>query len=191
MMPKPDPKETWRELVDEAGEAEIEKAAQVSVAQAEKELAAAGFDVAAERAKGEAFLADIEAGRPVSGLTATAAPPKPPGVAEVIPMAHAKTAGAAAPSRPRMNRMWWLAAAAAAAVVVGAIAIPTANVVVSASPKEHADALRREATAACKARRYAECEKQLDEARALDPDGEQAADVKAQRELLQRAPRER
>ena len=48
----------WNKLVDEVGEKEIEAAASVSVAQAEKELAAAGFDVAAERAKAEAFLDD-------------------------------------------------------------------------------------------------------------------------------------
>ena len=46
----------WKELVDEAGDEEIDRAASVSVAQAEAELAAAGFDVAAERAKASAFL---------------------------------------------------------------------------------------------------------------------------------------
>jgi hypothetical protein len=52
----------WQELVDEAGEELIEQAAAVSVAQAEKELAEAGFDVAAERARAEAFLASLEGG---------------------------------------------------------------------------------------------------------------------------------
>lgn len=46
----------WQHLVDEAGEELIEEAASVSVEQAEKELAEAGFDVAAERARAEAFL---------------------------------------------------------------------------------------------------------------------------------------
>ena len=55
MIPKRSSKEISRQLVDEAGEAEVEQAAQVSVAQAERELAAAGFDVAAERAKAEAL----------------------------------------------------------------------------------------------------------------------------------------
>ena len=44
------PEAIWQRLVDEAGEDAIEAAAAVSVAQAERDLAAAGFDVAAERA---------------------------------------------------------------------------------------------------------------------------------------------
>jgi hypothetical protein len=51
--------EIWRELVQEAGDALIDEAAAVSVAQAEKDLADAGFDVAAERAAGEAILASL------------------------------------------------------------------------------------------------------------------------------------
>ena len=47
--------ELRRRLVDEAGEDEVERAASVSIAQAQKELAAAGFDVAAERARAEAL----------------------------------------------------------------------------------------------------------------------------------------
>lgn len=54
------PLELWERLVEEAGEELIERAASVSVAQAEKELRAVGFDVEAERAEGEAFLADLE-----------------------------------------------------------------------------------------------------------------------------------
>jgi hypothetical protein len=50
----------WQKLVEEAGEELIEQAAAVSVAQAEKELTEAGFDVAAERARAEAFLASLE-----------------------------------------------------------------------------------------------------------------------------------
>jgi recombinational DNA repair ATPase RecF len=70
------PKEIWQELVDEAGEAEIERAASVSVEQAEKELAEAGFDVAAERAKASAFL-DALAGR-ISQTRMRAARPTEP-----------------------------------------------------------------------------------------------------------------
>jgi hypothetical protein len=46
-------------LVEEAGEALIDEATAVSVAQAEKDLADAGFDVAAERAAGEAVIASL------------------------------------------------------------------------------------------------------------------------------------
>jgi hypothetical protein len=50
----------WQELVDEAGEDAIEAAAAVSVAQAERDLAAAGFDVAAERAAALAWIDELE-----------------------------------------------------------------------------------------------------------------------------------
>lgn len=61
----------WKQLVAEAGQAEIDRAASVSVGQAEKELAEAGFDVAAERAKAEALLAELE------GVPVAPARPKP------------------------------------------------------------------------------------------------------------------
>jgi hypothetical protein len=61
-MAKRTAKGVWDELVAEAGEDEIERAASISVEQAEKELAAAGFDVAAERAATAAFLDDLESG---------------------------------------------------------------------------------------------------------------------------------
>jgi hypothetical protein len=50
----------WEGLVDEAGDELVERAASVSVAQAERELREAGFDVKAERAAAEAFLAALE-----------------------------------------------------------------------------------------------------------------------------------
>ena len=57
------PVEVWQQLLDEAGEEEIERAASVSVAQAEKELARAGFDVDAERAKAEGLLEWLDRGQ--------------------------------------------------------------------------------------------------------------------------------
>ncbi len=56
------PVEVWRQLVEEAGEEAIDLAASVSVAQAETELARAGFDVDAERAKAEGLLEWLDRG---------------------------------------------------------------------------------------------------------------------------------
>jgi hypothetical protein len=67
-MPRRSAEAIWRQLVDEAGEDEIDRAAAVTVAQAENDLAHAGFDVAAERARAEALLRHLESGRPVPGL---------------------------------------------------------------------------------------------------------------------------
>jgi hypothetical protein len=58
MAPVSRERRLWEKLVDEI----IDEAASVSVAQAEADLAAAGFDVAAERARAEAFLAWLEGG---------------------------------------------------------------------------------------------------------------------------------
>jgi hypothetical protein len=60
--------EVWQKLVDEAGEDEVERAANMSVEEAERELAAMGFDVAAERAEGEAFLDALARGEDVGAL---------------------------------------------------------------------------------------------------------------------------
>ena len=89
----------WRELVDEAGEEEIDRAANVSVTQAEAELRAAGFDVAAERAKAGAFLDALGAGR-----------------------ARPREGPVEAPRRKRPRpAVLWLAAAATFAVAGGAV----------------------------------------------------------------------
>jgi hypothetical protein len=56
-------KALWAQLLDEASEEAIEAAAAVSVAQAERDLAAAGFDVAAERAKALAWIDELESKR--------------------------------------------------------------------------------------------------------------------------------
>jgi hypothetical protein len=53
----------WQQLVDEAGDDAVERAAAVSVAQAEKDLESAGFDVAAERALALARLRELESPR--------------------------------------------------------------------------------------------------------------------------------
>jgi hypothetical protein len=63
VVANPSAREVWRKLVAEAGEDEIELAASLPIEDVERELAAYGFDVAAERAKGEAFLAEL-AGEP-------------------------------------------------------------------------------------------------------------------------------
>jgi hypothetical protein len=52
-----------RKLVDEAGDDLVQRAAAVSVAQAEKDLAAARFDVVAERARAVARIAALESSR--------------------------------------------------------------------------------------------------------------------------------
>jgi hypothetical protein len=69
--PKPptprSPAEVWEKLVQEAGEDEIAAACAMNEEEAEAYLRAQGFDVEAEKAKGEAFLAALEGKRGGAG----------------------------------------------------------------------------------------------------------------------------
>ena len=62
-MPPRSLESLWRQLVDEAGDDAVERGAAVSVARAEKDLAVAGFDVGAERARAMARIAALESPR--------------------------------------------------------------------------------------------------------------------------------
>jgi hypothetical protein len=167
----------WKELVDEAAEAEIDRAASVSVEQAEAELRAAGFDVAAERARANAFLEELE------GKTSTSA--------------EASTATSTPTSAPTPRRtrarpaLLWLAAAATSGIVAGGslvAALEPALVAQSsgtgASPENLALAadLRHKAAAACDAKDWSVCLAHLDEARAVDPGGDDGPGIKSLRE---------
>jgi hypothetical protein len=184
-------REIWNDAVDEAGERAIEAAASVSVAQAEKELAAAGFDVAAERAKVEAFLDDLARpdAQPVVAVEqdapADAVEPDPPPALPVLPLEPARR-------RPRPLVMW-LAAAATLAVGGSAIAYvalhPSAPEAIGPAPDESASAdlaaaadLRQQALAACNAQRWIACQADLDKAKALDPGGDRKPEIKALRQ---------
>ena len=176
-------RDLWRELVDEAGEDEIDRAATVSVAQAEAELTAAGFDVAAERAKAGAF-----AGALGSGVSSSTAKETAPRAAEGTRRKGPRAA------------VVWLAAAATFAVAGGAlyavlhpsperVAHPPppapsnpAPIVPPADDLAVAAELRRKAAAACDAKQWSVCLAELDEARAVDPDGDAVLAVKSLRD---------
>jgi hypothetical protein len=202
-MSKRTPKEVWQKLVDEAGEEEIERAASVSVEQAEKELAAAGFDVAAERATANAFLEALERGELPAPATATATATAP---ATAPATATEPEAAFAVPQDPvvlpdrRRPVVFWLAAAATVTVGGGllyaALRPPPAPPPPSPEPPPSVPApvdsvvpdlvaaadLRLKATVACDAKRWDDCLAYLDRARALDPAGDDAPAVKATRD---------
>jgi hypothetical protein len=198
--------ELWDKLVDEAGEDLIEEAAAVSVEQAERELAAAGFDVAEERARAEAFLASLESAGAAEAEPRLPAAPLSGERAE--PLAASKPG--AAPRRDGVRTMHlarragWIAAAAVAAGA--AIYVKTRPETVSggrpdsnptASPdvrrpdrREGADAntdvtapdafaadLRRRAIAAYNTGHARECLALLDEAAKKDPAGDATPEV--------------
>jgi len=185
-MSKRKTQDLWKQLVEEAGEEEIERAASVSVEQAEAELAAAGFDVPAERAKASAFLDELASGAvEAPAVVAVAQEPAPRSVRRDR-------------SRPRPVVMW-LAAAATVTVAGGALYAvlqPHAPTPVSPEPPPTsarrvpstvpdpvaAAELRRQAAAACDAQQWSECLAELDQARSGDPDGDATPTVKATRD---------
>ncbi|HEY2518360.1 MAG TPA: hypothetical protein VGI39_46145, partial [Polyangiaceae bacterium] len=188
--------ELWEKLVEEAGEELIEQAAAVSVADAEAELRAAGFDVAEERARAEAFLTWLE-----RGGAARKAGEGP--VAQAVPQV---AEGPSAPARRegrKVRPVVW--AAAAAAVAAGAAVTyvathpdetpvakptpssapttptsptsPTSTAAPAPAPDVVAAAeLRRRAAVALASDRLDDCFAFLAEARQKDPAGDAAPD---------------
>jgi hypothetical protein len=185
-MSKRKPQDLWKQLVDEAGEDEIERAANVSVEQAEAELRAAGFDVAAERAKAEAFL-DVLDGGPAAAMESAAR--------------DAAVARDRARERKRPRPVvLWIATAATVAVAGGAIyaalghPAPPSPPLPPPTPSTPAPApttlpdlvaaanLRQQAAGDCDAKQWSTCLAHLDQARAADPDGDGAPAVKTLRD---------
>ena len=193
----------WKQLVAEAGVAEedaIARAASVSVKEAEEELAAAGFDVAAERAKASAFLHALESGTLETDPDAPV-PEPPPSAAVAVAQVAPRV-----PTRPRRERqrpvVLWIAAVATAAVAGGALYValhqpPTPEATPEPPPPSPSNPtprptsapdlvaaaeLRRQAAAACDAKQWSVCLAKLDLARAVDPDGDDAPAVKPLRE---------
>jgi hypothetical protein len=177
----------WEELVDEAGEDEIDRAASVSVAQAEAELKAAGFDVAAERAKASALLDALQSGAPEEVTKV-----KEAGNALEAPQATPPRSRSAEEKRRTRARppVAWLAAAAMLGVAAGAaldaglrppelVGRPAPP---SAAALSAAADLRRQAAAACDTKQWTVCLADLDEARAVDPAGDDTPTVKTLRD---------
>jgi hypothetical protein len=225
-MSKQTPRDIWNALVDEAGEDEIERAASVSVEEAERELAAAGFDVAAERARASAFLdaqergdrrgdrrEDVEASVVEASVVeasvadvsrAPVAEPEEVAVAAVEQVAPRRAAEREPRRRPRPVVVW-LAAAATLTVGGGVLYAalhqppapgpesPHAPLPSTPAPVESvvpdlvaASHLRVRAAAACDAKQWSTCLQDLDEARTMDPAGDDAPTVKSLRERATR-----
>jgi hypothetical protein len=198
-MLKRSPEEIWRRLVEEAGEDEIERAASVSVAQAEKDLAAAGFDVAAEREKADALLRKLEQGSRVSGEVAVSKVVRQGAAPEEPTERSAWVTGArAAPPKPLDRRWVALIAAAVPLVVLGggvslAIGLLSKDedqpiqIVLDAAPSAAPSAassasgrlIRERALKACDQKRWRECIDGLSSARELDPGGDADSHVQA------------
>jgi hypothetical protein len=112
------PEQLWQTLVEEAGEDAIASAASATVAQAEQELALAGFDVAAERARANERIAEL------TGAPASASGAGDPASERVAWVSRAPPSARRAPAS---RSVVWLAAALAAAAATGGILYAVAH----------------------------------------------------------------
>ena len=169
--------ELWNALDEATLDAELEAVLAMTPEERREELVKAGYDLDKVHADADAFFASLP---PATG---------PAPVATAVAVA-APVPTAAPAQRPKRTRMvvtvfGALALAAVLALVIKAAQPPPP---VGASPGAHAAALRREARAACEAHVWKTCLDKLDEARGLDPDGDQDPDVQRLRQSAAEAP---
>ena len=165
-MKKASDAKLWEALDDATMEAEMDAVLAMSPEERRRELAEAGFDLEKVHARADALGAE-----PVRLEPVAARRPKRSRVAVVVPIAIALAAGAAV-------------------VVKSALAPPPVAAHRPADPPAvRAAALRQEARDACAARSLPACLDKLNEARALDPSGDQAPEVQALRRAAGDPPR--
>ncbi len=170
---KRDPAAAWQSLEDMALEAELADIRAQSREARRKAMRDEGFDPAKARQVGQEL---IEKAAREAGIAPPQSESRAP--APVIPLPTKKTS--------RIPRSVWIgvtAAAAAIALVVGGVTLMQPSNVVS-SPSEHAAKLRTKALDECKHEQWTECRRDLDEAKSLDPEGEDRDDVKEVRRML-------
>lgn len=175
------PHEAWDALEKMELDDEVERVLALSDEDLDEELRKTGVNVERVRQRGEDLGRRLEAER--GERKATTGRPGP-----------------AAPSRRRS--VAWLAAAAIAAAVAGVLAMNAGTVVAwfrpglpigpddggmvprPPSPQERAEALRWRARGECDRGDLVECQRDLDEARGLEPAGETRPEVVEMRRVL-------
>jgi hypothetical protein len=164
-MTKRSPNEVWAALEDDALEAEMDAVLAMSPEERRRELREAGFDLEKVHAQADALGAP-----PARPEREARVRPRRLRLAVVIPLAAA------------------LAAGVALAVKSALPPAPVAEGRPDDSPSElRAAALRQEARQACEARSWPTCLDKLNEARALDPTGDQAPEVQSWRSAARAA----
>jgi hypothetical protein len=184
---KPDPPADWR-LAEKILEEEADKLATMSDEEFDRAMATLPdppnvLGVEEMMARSGRGAREKDAG-PAATKSDGAAKTAPPAPSSVRPLR---------PKRP--NLIVWLAAAAVGAFAVGVVVLNQPPVTVghgrdagggSTTPHERATELRDEGLAACGNQLWDTCEKRLDDAKAIDPDGEKDPRVIEARKALAR-----
>jgi hypothetical protein len=156
--PKRSASELWEALEDQAMDDEMEAVLAMTPEERRQELRAAGFDLERVNAHADALGA-----APTPPAQVTVPRPKRLRVAVVLPLAAAIASGAAVIVRVATSPVYVAAPRPADPAIV------------------RAEALRQEAREACGAQSWQACLDKLNEARALDPGGDEAPEVQALR----------
>ena len=169
-MTKRTASELWNDLEGAAVKAELDSVLAMTPEERRRELRAAGFDLEKVHAQAGALFASIA---PASAPASASAPapvtvlrPKRWRLAVVLPVG--------------------LALAAAVALVINAALpepIPTA-IPPDISPAYRAAAMRADARKSCKLHRWQDCLAELDDAKELDPAGDDTPEIKELRRAI-------
>ncbi len=177
-MSKRTPEETLAAIESQAADDEMDDVLAMTPEERRRELAAAGFDLAANDAKADALHAATQAA--------------PTSTATVVPIR----------TRRALRVVALLAAVFAIAGLVTILARRDPNVALphpdTPSPSDEptqaqraAAELRKQAAAACDAKKVEECVDRINEARDLDPAGDMSPEAKAIRERIEGLEKER
>jgi hypothetical protein len=176
MMSKRSPEQILQDIEDSDLDDVVDQVLAQSPEDRRRDLAAAGFDLKALDEKADALHAKLQQAEPE---------PQNP-----APSASAGGGGNGKPAKGipfpvRSRRVVWMASLLAAAVGGGSLLMTGTGV--QKRDRDHAAELRQRAIAACDAHRWDECKKELDDAKAIDADGEDEARVKEARRALKEA----
>jgi hypothetical protein len=167
-MPKPTPEDVLKAIEEPDPEEEMERVLAMTPEQRRKELEAAGVDMAELHAKADAFHERLVQ---AATTTETAEPVRTRSL----------------PPKPVRRSYVSLAAAAAVVAIAGGVAytMATQSPVPLAPERQTASELRQRAFEACSREQWKECLAGLDEAKKLDPAGDEGAAVQAARRRAQ------
>ena len=193
-MTKRTASELWDALDEATVDAELESALEKTPEEARRELVDAGYELDKVHAEADAFFASL----PAEARPAPASPPEAPtapSAADKPPAPAPATATPPAPTAPRVWRMRVAIAVPTALALAAGVAVavqltsppPIVRTPRPETPEEHAATLRQEAREACESRSWKTCLDKLDEARALEPGGNETPEVQSLRHTAEAA----
>jgi hypothetical protein len=180
-MTKRSATDLWDALNDATVDAELERVLAMTPEERRRELVATGVDLDQVRARADAVVASIP-GVPADASSPAVAHPPP---VTLAPHRASRATGVPLKRlRPTIVVSLGLAAAAGLALVIATASMPAP--VVGPQPPTHtpasrAESLRRDAREACGKRTWQTCLDKLDQARTIDPAGDEAPAVQALR----------